>query len=69
VSWWTSSRLSNAASQILAELKPGRELYTTVKFYAVSLVIGWSANILEQAGDPKIIRPAARYVGAPPQAS
>lgn len=70
---------------ILAELKPGRELYANVEFYAgvvmdrcgiprsmftptfaVSRVIGWCANILEQAEDAKIVRPAARYVGPPP---
>lgn len=33
--------------------------------FAVSRVIGWSANILEQATDTKIIRPIARYTGEP----
>ncbi|MGW6201443.1 citrate/2-methylcitrate synthase [Kribbella sp. NPDC055110] len=70
---------------VLAELKPGRNLYANVEFYAgvvmelcgipramftptfaVSRIIGWSANILEQSTDPKIIRPAATYVGPPP---
>lgn len=68
----------------LAELKPGRQLYTNVEFYAgvvmelsgvprdmftptfaTSRVIGWCANILEQAKDSKIIRPAAHYAGVP----
>lgn len=78
-------RVERRVVELLAELKPGRELHTNVEFYAgvvmelcglpremftptfaASRVIGWCANILEQARDPKIIRPSARYVGPVP---
>jgi citrate synthase len=71
--------------EVLNELKPGRNLYANVEFYAgvvmehcglprelfsptfaSSRVIGWCANMLEQAADNRIIRPSARYVGPPP---
>ena len=70
---------------VLAELKPGRDLYANVEFYAgvvmdhcrlprelftptfaSSRVIGWCANLLEQAADNRIIRPSARYIGPEP---
>jgi citrate synthase len=36
--------------------------------FAVSRVVGWCANVAEQAGQRQLIRPAARYVGpAPPE--
>ncbi len=46
----------------LAGLDPS--LFTPT--FCVARVVGWAANVLEQSRDPKIIRPAARYVGPPP---
>jgi len=44
-----------------------RELFTPT--FAISRVIGWCANIAEQAEERQLIRPAARYVGpTPPEA-
>jgi citrate synthase len=80
-----SKQVEQKAIDVLAELKPGRKLYTNVEFYAgvvmdacgvpremftptfaSSRVIGWTAHILEQAADNRLIRPSAHYSGPPP---
>jgi len=76
-------RVEELAVAILAEIKPGRRLYTNVDFYSavllnsvgipvdlftptfgVARIAGWTAHILEQAGDNRLIRPLAEYTGA-----
>jgi len=80
-----AKKVERTVVDVLAELKPGRNLYANVEFYAgvvmdkvglprtlftptftSSRVIGWTAHILEQAADNRLIRPSARYAGPPP---
>ena len=84
-------RSSAQVVEILAELKPGRELHTNVEFYAgvvmelcglpremftptfaAARVVGWSANILEQAArlqDHPPVGPVRRPAAAPARAA
>ncbi|MFN0028608.1 MAG: citrate/2-methylcitrate synthase [Acidimicrobiales bacterium] len=53
------------ASVVLSAVGIPRGLFAPT--FAVARVVGWCAHILEQAADRKIIRPAAYYIGPPPQ--
>ena len=68
--------------RILAELKPGRDLYANVELYAALILhevgippdlftptfaigrtAGWTAHLLEQLEDNRLIRPNSLYIG------
>jgi citrate synthase len=68
--------------RVLAELKPGRDLYANVELFAALILhavgvpselftpifaigrtSGWTAHMLEQVEDARLIRPSAIYVG------
>ncbi|OSM42748.1 citrate/2-methylcitrate synthase [Nesterenkonia sp. PF2B19] len=49
------------ASVLMERCGIPREMFTAT--FAVGRVVGWSAHILEQAQDSKIIRPSARFTG------
>ncbi|MGN6126831.1 MAG: citrate synthase [Humibacter sp.] len=50
------------AAVVLEQCGIPRELFTPT--FAMARIVGWSAHVLEQARDSKIIRPSSRYVPA-----
>jgi citrate synthase len=50
---------------LLDTLGLDRQVFTPT--FAVGRVAGWSAHAFEQAATGRLIRPASRYVGTPPQ--
>jgi citrate synthase len=74
--------VENTTVKVLAELKPGRDLYANVELYAALILhavnvpseiftpvfaigrtSGWTAHMLEQIEDNRLIRPNSIYVG------
>ena len=52
------------AGVVMHEVGLPRGLFSPT--FAVSRTVGWTAHVLEQARERKIIRPSAAYVGPPP---
>ena len=48
------------AAVVMEQCGIPREMFTTT--FTMARIVGWTAHVLEQARDPKIIRPSSRYV-------
>jgi citrate synthase len=74
--------VEKVAERLLAEYKPGRNLYANIEFYAgavlrsvgipkhlytptftLARMAGWTAHILEQVEEDRLIRPQSVYIG------
>jgi citrate synthase len=77
-----TAAVESTTVKVLAELKPGRDLYANVELYAALILhavnvpseiftevfaigrtAGWTAHIIEQLEDNRLIRPNSIYVG------
>ena len=52
------------AAVVMETIGLPRDLFTPT--FAVTRIVGWCAQAMEQAADNRIIRPSAHYVGPPP---
>ncbi len=55
------------AGALLADLRLPPPLFPAL--FAISRMVGWTAHVLEQIGDNRIMRPRARYIGRPAPAA